>query len=463
LQVTESDPVKAAEALLRAAHPGPGPLLVAVSGGLDSMTLLAACLELARPDGWQFAAAHCNHGQRGAESDGDQIFVEAWCAGAGIRCLAERLEGVEPGASEARLREGRHAFLARAARGIGARAILLAHHGDDQLETHVIRLAQGRLGPPLAGMRAAAPSPADPAILLLRPFLELRRRDLEAWAARRGVPWRLDSSNLHPGTLRNRARLHWLPEWLANGRPGRDDEAILHIRTLGEEREEAERRAAEWLGSADPAPFTGLPLSIRVEILRRQVTRFGFVPHAPLLWHLLKGTGEPWMAAPGQRLRAGPDGRVRLETVPAPPQFSKTPGLEISLGTPGQIGFGRGSLAWRIEPGPPGFAGEPGEERFDADAVGPRALLRRWLPGDRFRPSGFPRAAKLQNLFTNLKVPLFERHQRIVAEGAGGEIFWVEGLRIGERFKLAPQTSRVLHWRSETLEPAPRPPRAPND
>lgn len=458
--MTDSDPVKAAEALLRAAHPGPGPLLAAVSGGLDSMTLLASCLELARPDGWQFTAAHCNHAQRGAESDGDQAFVEAWCAQAGIPCLSERLEGLEPGAGEAALRERRHAFLARAARKIGARAILLGHHGDDQIETHLIRLAQGRLGPPLAGMRPASPSPCDPAILLLRPFLGLRRRDLEAHAALRGIPSRLDSSNLHPGPLRNQARLLWLPELFAHLPDGRGDDLLLsHIQALGAERDLVEREARDWLARHGPAPFPSLRLSTRLEILQRQVAQLGFAPSGPLLRHLLAGTGAPWMAAPGRRLRAGPEGRVLLEELPPTPQFSQSPGLEIPLETPGEIAVGPRRVAWRIEPGPPGPSAAPGEERFDADAVGPRALLRHWRPGDRFRPSGFAQSAKLQNLFTNLKVPPAERHGRIVAESAGGEIFWVEGLRIGERFKLGPNTTRVLHWECEPSKPPP--PHAP--
>ena len=153
---SDPDPLAALRALLRNAHPGPGPLLVAVSGGLDSMVLLASCLELSGEGEWRFVAAHFNHALRGAESDGDQAFVENWCAQAGIQCLSGRLERLEANPTEALLRARRHAFLARAAGQIGARAILLAHHADDQLETHLMRLAQGRLGPPLAGLGRAA-------------------------------------------------------------------------------------------------------------------------------------------------------------------------------------------------------------------------------------------------------------------------------------------------------------------
>jgi tRNA(Ile)-lysidine synthase len=74
-------------------------------------------------------------------------------------------------------------------------------------------------------------------------------------------------------------------------------------------------------------------------------------------------------------------------------------------------------------------------------------LLRHWRAGDRFWPIGLECPAKLQDLFTNLRVPREERRSRVIAEAAAGEVVWVEGLRIGERFKLTPRTRRVLELR----------------
>jgi tRNA(Ile)-lysidine synthase len=95
----------------------------------------------------------------------------------------------------------------------------------------------------------------------------------------------------------------------------------------------------------------------------------------------------------------------------------------------------------------PAIAKSPGVERFDADAVGDRIILRHWRRGDRFRPIGMPSAVKLQDLFANARVPKAERHQRLVATTANGEIFWVEGLRISEGFKLHSETRRLLEWK----------------
>jgi tRNA(Ile)-lysidine synthase len=86
-------------------------------------------------------------------------------------------------------------------------------------------------------------------------------------------------------------------------------------------------------------------------------------------------------------------------------------------------------------------------ESFDADQVGGRITLRHWRPGDRFQPVGLKSSVKLQDLFTNRKIPRARRRELLVAAAENGEIFWVEGLRISENFKLTPRTRRRLLWR----------------
>lgn len=86
-------------------------------------------------------------------------------------------------------------------------------------------------------------------------------------------------------------------------------------------------------------------------------------------------------------------------------------------------------------------------ECFDADAVGEEILLRHWRAGDRFEPIGLGLLAKLQDLFTNAKISAPERRERIVAARLSGELWWVEGLRIGEICKVTSRTKRWLIWR----------------
>jgi tRNA(Ile)-lysidine synthase len=96
--------------------------------------------------------------------------------------------------------------------------------------------------------------------------------------------------------------------------------------------------------------------------------------------------------------------------------------------------------------------GVPTVEYFDADKVGWKICLRHWQPGDRFQPIGMKSAQKLQDLFTDLKVPRAQRHRRMVAATDQGELFWVEGLRMAEGFKLEPKTVRRLQWRWRRLK-----------
>ncbi|MGH7972874.1 MAG: tRNA lysidine(34) synthetase TilS, partial [Limisphaerales bacterium] len=88
----------------------------------------------------------------------------------------------------------------------------------------------------------------------------------------------------------------------------------------------------------------------------------------------------------------------------------------------------------------------PGTEYFDGERVGSLVILRHWRPGDRFQPIGLERAAKLQDIFTNLRIPSERRRELLVATTAKGEIFWVEGVRIGEQFKLREGTKHRLQW-----------------
>ena len=94
---------------------------------------------------------------------------------------------------------------------------------------------------------------------------------------------------------------------------------------------------------------------------------------------------------------------------------------------------------------------KPKTELFDADQVGDTIILRHWRPGDRFQPIGLRAATKLQDLFVNAKIPRGRRRALVLAATARGEIFWVEGLRIGERFKLSAQTARTLAWQWSNL------------
>ena len=130
------------------------------------------------------------------------------------------------------------------------------------------------------------------------------------------------------------------------------------------------------------------------------------------------------------------------------PEFNDSE-LAVNLSLIGCAEFGGRRFQWRIQalkhtsetPVP-----LTQKEFFDADKIGGGIVLRHWRPGDRFQPIGLKSAAKLQDLFVNAKIPAARRRELALATTAAGEIFWVEGLRISERFKLTPLTARKLVW-----------------
>jgi tRNA(Ile)-lysidine synthase len=173
-----------------------------------------------------------------------------------------------------------------------------------------------------------------------------------------------------------------------------------------------------------------------------------------LVEHLRLRPGVLLTLKPGLRVCRHTAGDVQIEQEKPPPGFDHAR-VELELGKSGMLSFAGLMIDWRIDSAPGAMASRPigrkpmtksGEEFFDADKVGATIALRHWQPGDRFHPIGLPESVKLQDLFTNQKVPQAERRRRTLAATASGELFWVEGLRISERFKLDEKTVRRLNW-----------------
>jgi tRNA(Ile)-lysidine synthase len=175
-------------------------VLVAVSGGVDSMVLLHLLHGLAAKQGWQLTVAHFNHQLRGRQSDADERLVRLAAKRLGLRLVRGGAD-VRQHARTHKLslemagRELRHKFLARTARRLRIPAVALAHQADDQVELFFLRLLRGAGGEGLQGMKGRSRSPADGEIELVRPLLDLTKADLQAHARREGIPFREDASN----------------------------------------------------------------------------------------------------------------------------------------------------------------------------------------------------------------------------------------------------------------------------
>jgi len=190
-------------------------VLVAVSGGVDSMVLLHGLRELSQEFGLKLAVGHVNHGLRGASSEADEDSVRDIAAELGVEFARRRVEPQSlrrdtPSSRRLTVQEAarhlRYRALQSIADELGADLVATGHNADDQAETVLLRVLRGT-GP--AGLMGIPARSEDGGVV--RPLLRVSRREIETWARERGLSWREDSSNRSLGYARNRLREKWLP------------------------------------------------------------------------------------------------------------------------------------------------------------------------------------------------------------------------------------------------------------
>jgi tRNA(Ile)-lysidine synthase len=429
-------------------------ILAAVSGGADSLVLLHVLHSLAKKNRWQISVAHFNHRLRGRASDADEKLVHRtarklslpfYVAGADVKKFVEQSKiSVEMAA-----RKLRHEFLARVAREQKNSVVALAHHADDQVELFFLRLLRGAGGEGLAGMKWQSSSPANWKITLVRPLLGFTKAEILEFANTEKIRFRDDATNFTSDFLRNRIRNELLPLLRKNYQPGIAKTVLRLMEITGAESEFVGATASAWLAKPEMA-FEELPVAVQRRVLQQQLVGAGVASDFELV--------ERLRVAPGKLVSVGSGWSVARD-VGGKVQQTKSGGhfdarfnadeLKLKLsGRAGRVEFGGGKFRWQIRPQNETALPQKkaGVEFFDADRIGGEIILRHWRAGDRFQPIGMRSPAKLQDLFVNAKIPAARRRELVLAVTVAGEIFWVEGLRIGEKFRLMPVTKRRLRW-----------------
>jgi tRNA(Ile)-lysidine synthase len=466
-------------------------LVVAVSGGADSLCLVGALLAL-RAQGsacapGEIVVAHLDHGLRGPEGREDAAWVEAFAREQRLRFVGAAVDVTALAKQERRsledaARVARYAFLRRVAGEVGAERICVGHTRDDQAETILLHLLRGA---GLSGLAGMAPLSGD----IARPLLDLTHADTLAYCAARGWQPREDRTNDDPRFLRNRVRRELLPilegynpslrETLARNAEliGADERYLDELTTTlyedgaVERSDETVRLPVDWLREQ--------PLALRRRLMRLVVAELAGdevgldARHISQLDALLDGgrTGKSLNLPGGLRAILEYDA-LTVTRSPASMRQAEAP-REYHLPAPGCVEapeIGWRVRAWLVEtpPGmessalpdllPIGQAGTPAdlgraESRvyLDADVAGDELLVRTWRPGDRFRPLGMAHAKKLQDYFADAKVPRAVR-DRIPLVLNQGHLLWVGGQRIDDRARLTTATRRVLALQIEPLE-----------
>ncbi len=390
------------------------PVVLAVSGGADSMALLELATR-ARLSGW---VAHMNYGLRGADAVADAQWVVREAVRRGWPCrVAHRPVG--KGNVQAEARKARYTWM----EAMGA-WVLTAHHADDQAETvllHVMRAVDPVAA--LAGMPARRG-------MVLRPLLQVRRADLRTWAVAQGVRWREDASNAEGAYLRNRVRHEVLP-LLEELRPG----TVGHLGQISARARDLATDLAPFKAPADPNRFALAP-------------RAAF--HTERLWawgrlHGVSGSVLAGLANPGAFVDVA-GGRITRDRDALVFAAARDGFEPVSIPRPAQGGAAAG-LHWEVLEGQPA---EPRVDRaaclLDADAVVWPLTLRVWQPGDRIAPFGFDGHQLISDLLTQAKVPPSERAAHRVLVDAAGTVHWLVGLRASRAAALTPPTQQTLRF-----------------
>lgn len=424
------------EAIARECAPGallpPGSgVLVACSGGADSVALAAAVAE--RRD-LRASIGHVDHGLR-AESAGEAEQVRSLAVRLGVPFFLERLDDLKQAVArdglEAAARKGRYRALQNLALRADAALVATAHTRRDQAETVLLRLARGAGPAALAGVRARRPLSAQ--VQLVRPLLGVSRRATEQLCSELDLPVLHDPHNSDPARARARLRAAWpgLEESLSPNL----EEAIARTASLLADEDELLAALAEsaLLGATGQH---GLHLerlrALHPALLRRALIlaarREGVRPeqaHLEQLRRLLPRRRFA-LSLPGG-LATAAEGLLRFEHASAqtPARSSGELGEELAVEGPGSYPW-QGRLLCVFE------ASAPGENSVDLARAPLPWTLRNQRPGDRFRPAG-GRTKKVSDLWIDARVPRARRSSLAVLSDAAGILFYVEGLRTGEQ------------------------------
>jgi tRNA(Ile)-lysidine synthase len=309
-------------------------LLLAVSGGPDSVALMLLAAEWSQRAAKRIEIATVDHGLR-AEAAQEALRVGEWARALGFPHHILRWEGEKPATRiQERAREARYGLLCDCARAIGASAIVTAHHADDQAETILFRLTRGSGVAGLAGMASA--SRLD-GLALLRPLLGLRKRTLEALCAAQGRAFLRDPSNENPAYAR--VRLRRLSALLEE--QGLGVEALLRLGMRAARAEEALEAAAAQAAAALPTerdeqffkvaadPLRGLPREILQRVIAAEIERIGAsAPRLERLERMCERLAEALLLGASFKATLGGAaitlGRDALTIRPEPPRQSRT-------------------------------------------------------------------------------------------------------------------------------------------
>lgn len=439
-------------------------LLLAVSGGNDSMALLASMQQLAERFAWQLTVVHVNHQLRGKESDDDASYVATYCQKQQIPCVIKhvdvhRAKAKSGGNKQALARKLRYEAFCEVAKELSIRYLVLAHHADDQVETILMRVLRGTGTQGLAGMEDKR-SWGD--LEIVRPLLPFTRTELENFIKEANIVPRNDSSNQSLDYTRNRLRLQLIPQ-LKNYNP-QLNQAILQLADVIREEEvvwdewtkriidSCVRKMDAQTFEFDLTSFLCQPLALQRRTVKlilkclmdenppyqavEQVVQLGLNP-SPSVWIFLPG------GIKGVR-------NYNLLRLTKDYIHQQTAQWHYPLPVPSKLQLPQHGImeAMIVNSLPAKSLEHTDVAIFDADQLPLQHLaVRNRRPGDTMQPFGFTGHKRVKALMMEHKIPRDKRDSQPIVV-ADGQIIWLAGIRRAAIAPVSEQTRQylVLRW-----------------
>lgn len=428
--------------------------LVALSGGADSVALLRALIAL----GYHVEAAHCNFHLRGKESDRDEMFCNNLCEELGIRLHVAHFDTIafatlRKVSIEMAARELRYRWFSQLAKDTGAAGVCIAHHSDDQVETILLNLLRGTGIKGLLGMQRRNG-------IFLRPLLGVSRQEILEYLHAIGQNYVTDSTNLDDDVQRNKLRLDVIP-LLEKITPAAKQNIL---------------RMADNLGDAENV------VNHSVEVARKGATRhcnggeayalkevLAYTSPRLLFWDILSDhsfnrTQIEEILLSCENGKDGDDDKMRSNgkmwineknvaiisndvLYVYPREEWNAPLSSFRIPEVGLYILSNGKIRVSIDEKSTSFI-RPSKSAniatLDSDGIVFPLTIRPVLAGDRFTPFGMKGSKLVNDYLKDKKITPLERHRQLIVTDAHGDILWLVGRTIDERWRMRATTNRVM-------------------
>jgi tRNA(Ile)-lysidine synthase len=415
-------------------------LLLAVSGGVDSVVLC----ELCHQSGFQFSIAHCNFQLRGEESERDKNFVQQLSEKYKAPFLlkefdTEKYAGDKKLSIQEAARELRYNWFNELIKNGEAKYLLTAHHLDDNIETMMMHFFRGT---GIYGLRGMLPKQSH----IARPLLFARKQELKEFAEQHQLSWVEDSSNVQDKYTRNYFRNQLLP--LVQQAYPRVEQNLEHnLQRFGEVEilykqalDQHKKKLLEQKGAETHIAVLKLKKSVPLHTIVFEIIRdFGFSPQQTgEVINLLDSESGKYMLSATHRIL-----KNRNWLIISPIQTGQSQTLLIE-NTDTAIDFEQGNLRLQSLPAEKcAISNNHFTACLDSKEIRFPLLLRKWKQGDYFYPLGMRKKKKLSRFFIDQKLSLADKEKTWVVE-SNKKIIWVVGMRIDDRFRITDATKLVL-------------------